>query len=61
MLGDAMQPVVSYRTTVNFVWLVYLGQAFVATIEPHSRFHYLNRFEFELTGAECSLRLFLLA
>ncbi len=29
--------------------------------EPHSRFHYRNHFAFELTGAECSLRLFLLA
>src|SRR5260370_40695083 len=36
MLGDAMQPVVSYRTTMNSVWLVYLAQAFVATIRQRS-------------------------
>src|SRR6266849_3935867 len=36
MLGDAMQPGVSYRTTMNSVWLVYLAQAFVATIRQRS-------------------------
>ena len=36
MLGDAMQPRVSYRTTINSVPLVYVARAFAATIRQRS-------------------------